>query len=823
MNGPRSSAVSHFDWRLALLVGALVTFVPLPAAADSWYEHYARAEEALEDRQWKLAVEEINSAIGKKGDSGARVRSYGMNVIAYFPYLKLGIAYYHLGQLDAALQAFETEVQLGAVAQSDSASAELERYRSLVAQARVAAVAEEEQRVRRIVEQGINDAQTLEARGSWDEAMAALDRALAVAPDDSDAQAAMQQLRARVAEIERERDRDERAARLVEDGRELVEQGKFDEASSLFRQAQFLRPSPAVQALLADAQGRLLAELEGSQDFDNWQSAMTAWLQDVEHLELNGQPAAALDRLQSILVLDPTHARALAIQGRLLEARKKAASERTRQTAISELLAEARLQFEAGATKEALVAANRVLALDPGNRNALQHVAEAHAVISRQLLGTADEGNIPPAVRFVDLRSEGDDGLVAQLIRVPDFRLTGVIIDDSPVDVVVYDDDDVTLDTDLSSQPLGEFFVTEFSITAKLTPGRSIFRLVATDAENMVSSSEYTVIYDRPYYRAPWFSALLLTVAAATAGGLLWRRTRRRQQLRKRRYNPYVAGAPVIEDNMFFGRRELVDRILQTIHNNSLLIYGERRIGKTSIQHQLKKRLRELDDPSYDFHPVYVDLQGTPEDQFFRTIAEDVFEQLETVLGELRPGYDKSGDYTYRAFVADVRAVLKVLAKQSEKRVRLVLLIDEVDELNDYDPRINQKLRSLFMKNFAEDLVAVVSGVEIKKHWEREGSPWYNFFEEIEVKPLEPGDARELIERPIGGIFKLEGGVAERIISLTAGKPYLIQKMCIALVTRLHEQHRRKITIADVDAVDRRISEAAPSASLVRQADGYTP
>jgi hypothetical protein len=105
------------------------------------------------------------------------------------------------------------------------------------------------------------------------------------------------------------------------------------------------------------------------------------------------------------------------------------------------------------------------------------------------------------------------------------------------------------------------------------------------------------------------------------------------------------------------------------------------------------------------------------------------------------------------------------------------------------------------MKNFAESLVAVVSGVGIKKQWEREGSPWYNFFEEVEVKPLEPDDDRELIERPIGGMFKVESVVAERIISLTAGKPYLIQKICIALVTRLHEQRRRKITVADVDAV----------------------
>ena len=81
----------------------------------------------------------------------------------------------------------------------------------------------------------------------------------------------------------------------------------------------------------------------------------------------------------------------------------------------------------------------------------------------------------------------------------------------------------------------------------------------------------------------------------------------------KRRFNPYIAGAPVLEDEMFFGREQLLERILQTIHNNSILLYGERRIGKTSLQHHLKRRLQQLEDPDYVFYPVYIDLQGTPE------------------------------------------------------------------------------------------------------------------------------------------------------------------------------------------------------------------
>ena len=61
-------------------------------------------------------------------------------------------------------------------------------------------------------------------------------------------------------------------------------------------------------------------------------------------------------------------------------------------------------------------------ALDPGNSTALEFVAQAYGAISRGLLGTGPRGNIPPAVRFVDLREEISDGSFVQKVGNP--RLT---------------------------------------------------------------------------------------------------------------------------------------------------------------------------------------------------------------------------------------------------------------------------------------------------------------------------------------------------------------------------------------------------------------
>ena len=741
--------------RTILLTGLVIALITSPAAADPWYEHYANAERALEQQEWTVAVQQLNAALEKKGDSGARVRSYGMNVVEYFPYFRLGVAYYRLGQFDAALQAFETEARLGAITESESANAELAEFRVRAEEARAGQAADRARRIETIVSDSLEEAARLKEDGQIEAAIAAVDQALAVAPDDADALAAMWELRDSFAEQQRAQELERRVSELVQDGRAAMDAGNYEDASRKLSEALFLRPDPDIQSLMDAANSRLEADALPDR---------------------SGADSGLVERRY---------------------AQQQAAERAAR---IEQLLASAGTSFESGATEAALAAANQVLALDPGNPAALEQIARAYAVINRRLLGTRPGGNIPPALRFVDLREEDEEGQWVQIIRSPDFRLNGIVIDESPVEISVFYGDG-TIEPALRSQSIGDFTLTEFSVEVALPPGPTSLWLMANDAGGMNSGTEYSVLYVRPLLREPWFQVLLLVAVGVATAGPLWRSYRRRAELRRRKFNPYVAGAPVMNDDMFFGRRQLVDRILQTIHNNSLLLYGERRIGKTSIQHQLKRRLLEIDDPHFTFHPVYIDLQGTPQEQFFWTIAKDIVDELAPNLAGLEITGSTSANYGYRELIGDLRTVIRHLQERSSKTAKLVLLIDEVDELNEYDPRINQRLRSLFMKNFAENLVAVVSGVEIKKRWEREGSPWYNFFEEIEVRPFDEQEARDLIRKPIEGIFRADADVVQRIITLTGGRPYLIQKLCVALVTRLHEQRRRRMTVADVDAV----------------------
>lgn len=385
----------------------------------------------------------------------------------------------------------------------------------------------------------------------------------------------------------------------------------------------------------------------------------------------------------------------------------------------------------------------------------------------------------------------------------PEFRLAGVAFDRSTVKIVVGDGPGAAAPARTAGQEVGDFVLTEFSSTLWLSPGLTTFRVTATDSEGLSSSAEYTVLYERPWTRSPWFLSLLGALPLAGLGAVAASRTLRRRRRLRRKFNPYVAGAPVLDERLFFGREPLIDRVLQTIHNNSLLLYGERRIGKTSLLHHLKRRLEGLDDPDFAFHPVLVDLQGVTEERFFGALMIAILDEVGPLLppGCVDPAASQAAGYSHHELVRDLRAVIDALARRTAKRVKLVLLIDEVDELNSYDPKVNQRLRSLFMRAFSESLVAVVSGVEIRKQWERAGSPWYNFFEEIEVAPLDRPAAEKLVRRPIEGVFRIEDAALQRLLDVTGCRPYRIQRACVALVGRLHLEGRGTITLADVEAI----------------------
>ena len=98
--------------------------------------------------------------------------------------------------------------------------------------------------------------------------------------------------------------------------------------------------------------------------------------------------------------------------------------------------------------------------------------------------------------------------------------------------------------------------------------------------------------------------------------------------------NPYIAGAPVTEARMFFGREDVFQWIENSIAgqyaDHILVIHGQRRVGKTSVLKQLGNRLPKR------YIPVFFDLQGrthTTLDRFLWWLAREIVRVLKQDRG----------------------------------------------------------------------------------------------------------------------------------------------------------------------------------------------
>lgn len=605
-------------WALSL---ALQLFVVRTAAAETWFESYHKAEEALASENWSEAIRHLNSALKEKPDSSARIRTYGMRFISYFPYLNLGIAYQRLGQTDAALQAFETEERQGEIERSEKDFARLQEHRDSIRRAKAETEAEKARLAQRVVSENLQKARELEQQGRFDDALASVGRALAVAPDQPEARRLRERLLAAVAGEERAREIDTRFRRLLDQGKADLASGQYRRAATSLRQAWELREDAEAQSLLRQAQERILAESETRQDDERRVSLVTRSLERASELEAAGERMGALDELQTVLALDPENREARTRQERILRLQAAADKVEGDTASVRELVIETERLLEAGDFEEALKRANRALALEPTSDAALSAITRGYAGLSDALLAT---DNPPPVILLDDFRQESSDGARIQRVRASELVLTGTVYDNTPVEISILDGDQVVGNTNVQRRQFLGLWITDFNSVQSLTAGDTTFTVLAEDEGGKSSNERYAVRYAVPFFRSLWFPAAIAALLTSTFLGSLGLRSRRRRQMLRRRFNPYIAGAPILEQKRFFGRQQLLDYVLRRIHNNSILIYGERRIGKTSFQHRLKKILAALDDPDCKFFPVFIDLQGTPQEKFFSTMAAEM-------------------------------------------------------------------------------------------------------------------------------------------------------------------------------------------------------
>jgi tetratricopeptide (TPR) repeat protein len=753
-----------------------------PASAlpvQEWYDFYLQARDRdIPAERWKECEENLVEALRLRPRPAVNVQTYGLRFVDYLPHYYLGLCRLRQERYADAIASFASAERAQAVLRSESRP----DFQRLRAEARNAEAARLTRRVRAEVEQLRKEAADLARKRSWDEALALLVQAEVLARGlDTDTLEAISREQERLQQAQRdERDERARAERIKQrllDGDRLLGEGNLTEAMVAYDEVLELAPRNA-RAL----EGRRTTQerIRASRTRAQLESAFRRGREMFDA----GRYEAALEPLTEAATGLPKARDLLARTRQIIE---RLRDQRELREQIEALAAQGEAHMKAGRFPEAQVAFENLLLLDPGHARARERLVEAERRTGEELLARWFPNREPNLVLF---EPEGP------VVNTPTFVLQGVATDDRAIDRVEFRVDGRLLHTHApEADPMNPAKVEHFVVELPLEPGLNRITVTAVDSGELTRELPLTVERRLRFYETPLF----LPAAGASAVALLSlvllaQRLRRRRALR-RRFNPYIAGAPVLDDDMYYGREKLTARMLSTLHRNSLMITGERRIGKTTFLHHLSKVLSDDEAGDWQFFPVFVDLQGVPEQSFFHALMTEIVETREAL--RLQPAPE---GYEAREFSHDLKRVIEELQTRTRRRVKLALLIDEVDVLNEYSESVNQRLRGIFMKSFSENLVAVMSGVGIRRRWKSEVSPWYNFFDEIEIEPFSRDEAESLIREPVAGVFRWKSDAVDRIIELSRLRPYLVQKHCVHAVNSMLEAGRSTIRLEDVEA-----------------------
>ena len=254
--------------------------------------------------------------------------------------------------------------------------------------------------------------------------------------------------------------------------------------------------------------------------------------------------------------------------------------------------------------------------------------------------------------------------------------------------------------------------------------------------------------------------------------------------------NPYVVGNPVRSAAMFYGRQDdlrWIDERLTQPGNEMILLYGQRRIGKTSLLHQIRNQ-RE----SGSILPVFVDTHGLlpmllDDDSFYAGLVRTISRELMMAPGE-RPGDGGPAEH--------LLAMIRSLNLQFPTRT-LVLLFDEVDAL---DMKIRDGTLSSEVTSFLGSLLESDCRMSIIATGSAEGSrlggPFWSVLAPKSIARriglLSPAEGMRLIREPLSGQIEFQDGVPETLLRLTGAHPYYTQTFCQRLVDTLNERRTRQ-------------------------------
>ncbi|MBE2221677.1 MAG: AAA family ATPase [Anaerolineae bacterium] len=270
--------------------------------------------------------------------------------------------------------------------------------------------------------------------------------------------------------------------------------------------------------------------------------------------------------------------------------------------------------------------------------------------------------------------------------------------------------------------------------------------------------------------------------------------------------NPYLPGTPLRQDStLFYGREELFafieENAARLSQRNVLILFGQRRTGKTSIMLRLQQHLPE------NLLPVYIDCQSLGVTQGMPALLSDLAWQIADALMQRDIDIDVPGTAVWqkeptvlfqRRFLPKVRQLLP-------KGTTLLLVFDEFEAFESLvrdgllPPTFFTYIRHLMQHS--EGLSFIFVGT--RRLEEMTADYWsvlFNIALYEKIGYLDEESIARLIREPVDPYLIYDDLALDKIRRVTAGHPYFLQLVCYTLVKRANAQRSTYVTISDVNA-----------------------
>lgn len=281
--------------------------------------------------------------------------------------------------------------------------------------------------------------------------------------------------------------------------------------------------------------------------------------------------------------------------------------------------------------------------------------------------------------------------------------------------------------------------------------------------------------------------------------------------------NPYVVDRPVVGRHMFFGREAVFGWVQQSLlgrgRSQVLLLYGDRRSGKTSLLKQI-----EAGRLGVGIVAVYINLGELARDSLSSFLWE-LSQRIMAGLAQRRPAVTALDKLDQAEFVADPGRAFREHCLRpllEELPGHLLLLGDEVGVLA--APEQASYLEATILA-YWQELIEQFPQLAFLftftgRPSELPEAPLLELAERQILGPLTEAAATALICQPVP--YPTFQPVRRYLMQLTGGQPYEMQRLCHALFERWQSGRMRQVTLADVVAVSRPGNGAGPEPFQVR-------